>query len=329
MLTSIASRPVRTLCAALLFALAACSPAAPGAPKEAAGGGAIAGATERATAQDPAAVRLRLRADGLPDNLREIDAAAAALARREDRDAMLFDVVVLPRSNDPGKTAQVIYSYYLPGSRRQVAVLFVNMLVALPPDQVESARRAGVLEMIQKSIDDANLPKVVEIAGRRDSPAPEPLPPASVDFREAHLVALRAGLRRFGSAQLKSSARDPAKRFAVWAFAGDFPGNDKSRAIYVDALSGRPVPEREVYAATFEDEQRRASAELAAAFDALRRSAARGGGGGQGGSSCLDNCSYAASQCQVSTYGNTDTPSANRASAKCVDDERLCIETCP
>ena len=54
----------------------------------------------------------------------------------------------------------------------------------------------------------------------------EPLPPASVDFREAHAVAVRAGLRKFDSARLKASTRDPAKRFAVWAFAGDFPGDD-------------------------------------------------------------------------------------------------------
>ena len=317
--------PLRALSATLLLALAACSDAAP----DAVAGDLPAQPARRVTG-DPAAVRLKLRADGLPDDLREIDAAAMALARREDRDAVLFDVVVRPRSNDPGKTASVIYSYYLPGSRRQVAVSFVNMLVALPPDQVEAARRAGVLAMMQKSIDDANLPKVTEIAGRRGSPAPERLPPASVGFREAHTVALRAGLRRFDAAQLKASARDPAKRFAVWAFAGDFPGNDKSRAIYVDALSGRPVPEREVYAATFEDDKRRSGAELAAALDALRRSAGRGGGGGggQGGSSCLDYCAENAGQCRTAAYRNADTPSANAAATQCQDDERLCRSSC-
>ncbi len=321
---SIASSRLRALSATVLLALAACSDGAPGAVA-----GELPGQPASRVPGDPAAMRLRLRADGLPDNLREIDTAAAALAGREDRDARLFDVVVRPRSNDPGKTAQVIYSYYLPGSRRQVAVAFVNMLVALPPDQVESARRAGVLEMIQKSIDDANLPKVTEIAGRRDSPAPEPLPPASVDFREAHAVALRAGLRSLNSAQLKASARDPARRFAVWAFAGDFPGNDKSRAIYVDARSGRVVAEREVYAVTFEDEQRRSSAELAAALDALRRSAGRGGGGGTGGSSCLDYCAANASQCTTAAYRTTDTPSAHAAASQCVDAERLCRSSCP
>jgi hypothetical protein len=316
--------PLRALSAMLLLALAACSDAAPDAVA-----GDLPGQPARSASGDPAAVRLQLRADGLPDNLREIDAAATALARRKERDAMLFDVVFRPRSNDPGKTASVTYSYYLPGSRREVTVVFVNMLVALPPDQVEPARRAGVLAMIQKSIDDANLPKVVESAGRRDSPAPEPLPPARVELREAHAVALRAGLRKFDGARLTASARDPAKRFAVWAFAGDFPGNDKSRAIYVDALSGRPVPEREVYAATFEDEQRRSSAETAAAFDALRRSAARGGGGGPGGSSCLDSCAYNASQCSTLAYRNTDTPSANAAATQCVADETRCRSTCP
>jgi hypothetical protein len=274
-------------------------------------------------------VRLTLRADGLPDGLRELDAAAATLARREDRDAMLFDVVVYPPSNDPGKTASVIYSYYLPGSRRQVTVSFVNMQVALPPDQVEAARRAGVLAMMQKSIDDASLPTVTEITGRRGSPAPQPLPPASVDFRDAHAVALRAGLRRLVSAQLKASARDPAKRFAVWAFAGDFPGNDRSRAIYVDANSARAVPEREVYAATFEDEKRRASAELTAALDALRRQGGRGGNGGASGSSCLDYCASAASQCSTAAYRDTDTAGANAAASQCVDAERLCRSSCP
>lgn len=315
--------PLRALSAALLLALAACSDAAPDAVA-----GDSSGQPARRTTGDPAAVRLTLRTDGLPDDLREIDAAAAALARREDRDAMLFDVVVRPRSNDPGKTASVIYSYYLPASRRQVAVSFVNMLVALPPDQVEAARRAGVLAMMQKSIDDANLPKVTEIAGRRGSPAPEPLPPASVDFREAHAVAVRAGLRKFDSARLKASTRDPAKRFAVWAFAGDFPGDDKSRAIYVDARSGRPVPEREVHASTFEDDKRRSSAELAAALDALRRSAG-GGGGGPGGSSCLDYCAESANQCRASAYANADAPSANAAASQCVDAERLCRSSCP
>lgn len=252
---------------------------------------------------------------------------AAALARREDRDAMLFDVVVHPRSNDPGQTASAIYSYYLPRSRRQVAVSFVNIVVALPPDQVEAARRAGVLAMLQKSIDDASLPKVTEIAGRRGSPAPEPLPVRSVNFREAHAVALRAGLRKFDSAQLKASARDPAKRFAIWAFAGDFPGDDESRAIYVDARSGRQVAEREVYAVTFGEEKRRGSAEIAAAFDALRRSA--GGGGGAGGSSCLDYCGERAGQCRASACRSADTPTANAAAGQCIDDERLCREGCP
>ena len=319
-----APRPAGLLCAVLLPALAACAPAAPGAV---AGGAEAAGSSS--AIRDPMAVRLTLRADGLPDGLRELDIAAAALARREDRDAMLVGVVVRPRSNDPGQTASVIYSYYLPGSRRQVAVSFVNVSVALPPDQVEAARRAGVLAMMQKSIDDASLPKVTEITGRHDSPAPEPLPPASVDFREAHAVARRAGLRRFDDAQLKASARDPAKRFAVWAFAGDFPGDDRSRAIYVDARSGQPVAEREVYAATFEDDKRRAGAELAAALDALRRNAGRGGSRGAGGSSCLDYCAQTASQCRTAAYGNADAPGANAAASQCVDAERLCSSSCP
>lgn len=323
MLQSIAPRPVRLLCAALLPVLAGCSPALPGAQSGTATSDAAA-----AAAADPSSVRLTLRADGLPDDLTRLDAAAAALARREDRDATLFDVVVRPRSNDPGKTASVIYSFYLPGSRRQVAVSFVNISVALPPDQVEAARRAGVLAMMQKSIDDASLPKVTEIAGRRDAAAPAPLPPASVGFRAAHAVALRAGLRKFDSAQLKASARDPARRFAVWAFSGDFPGDDRSRAIYVDARSGQAVAERDVYASTFEDDKRRSSAELAAALDALRRAAGRGGGA-PGGSSCQDYCAESAGQCRASAYRSTDTPSANAAASQCTDAERLCRSSCP
>ena len=321
---SIASSRLRALSATVLLALAACSDGAPGAVA-----GELPGQPASRVPGDPAAMRLRLRADGLPDNLREIDTAAAALAGREDRDARLFDVVVRPRSNDPGKTAQVIYSYYLPGSRRQVAVAFVNMLVALPPDQVESARRAGVLEMIQKSIDDANLPKVTEIAGRRDSPAPEPLPPASVDFREAHAVALRAGLRSLNSAQLKASARDPARRFAVWAFAGDFPGNDKSRAIYVDARSGRAVAEREVLCRHV---RRRAAPLQRRAGGSARRPAPQRRSWRRwrhGRSSCLDYCAANASQCTTAAYRTTDTPSAHAAASQCVDAERLCRSSCP
>ncbi len=320
---SIASHPLRALCAVVVLALCACSPAAPGAPNEAAAGG----AGPAQAARDPAAVRLNVRADGLPEDLRTVDAAATALARREDRDAILFNVVVRPRSNDPGKTASVTYSYYLPGSGRQVAVGFANMLIALPQDQVEAARRAGVLAMLQKSIDDASRPTVTEIAGRRGSPAPEALPQASVSFREAHAVALRAGLGNFDNAQLTLSARDPARRFAVWAFAGNFPGDDKARALYVDAQSGRAVAERDVYAATFEDDKRRASAELAASLDALRRRA--GGGAGPGGSSCVDYCRESASQCRTSAYRSADAPSANAAASECTDAERRCTSTCP
>jgi hypothetical protein len=322
---SILSRPLRPLASALLLAVAACSPAVPGAAADPAAATGSATAA-RAAAADPAAVRLAVRADGLPDELREIDAAAGALARREDPGATLINVVVSPRSNDPGKTASVIYSFYLPGSRRQVAISFVNMQVALPPDQVEAARRAGVLAMLQKSIDDASLPKVTEITARRGSPPPEALPPASVSFRAAHAVALRAGLSKLDGAQLKSSARDPAKRYAVWAFSGSFPGDEQSRALYVDALSGRLVAEREVYEATLEDEKRRVSAEIAATRNALQRSA---GGGGSGGSSCLDYCAQSASQCRASAYRDADAPSANAAAMQCTDAERRCESGCP
>jgi hypothetical protein len=135
------------------------------------------------------AAQLAVSGDGLPERTLELASAATEIATQSDRGAFLYRIDVSPRGNDPGHTASAVYSFYLPRRRTHIAVTFANVIVSLPPEQMEAMRHAGVLTQVQKSIDDANKPTTAELTDRNQWPVPLPLPQAKLGLREAYASA--------------------------------------------------------------------------------------------------------------------------------------------
>jgi len=299
----------RATVALLLLFIAACAFATPG-----------------KAAQDPAEVRLKLRADGLPDNLVELQAAAVTLARRSDKNAFLYGIKVSPKSSSGNRPASVSHSFFFPVLSQKASVSFVHVVNTLSPEDIESARRAGVLELFRKSFDELGKPQLIIDREGSNSSRPVPLPPANLGFREAHTIAIRGGLRNFDGARLTASEKQSVARFSVWAFDGNFPGNREARNLYVSAIDGRIVAEGEVYDSTLADHYRKVDAELRRLGALLRRNGDRGSGGT---SSCAEYCAYSAEMCRSGTAGSTDVPGQNAAVGACVDAETLCSRGCP
>lgn len=196
-----------------------------------------------------AAPQLEVDADYWPLHVDRLEEATTRMVNKKDDPAYLINIHInLPPVNPPIVTS-VFYEYYLPKAGKRISVGYARTDASLPPDQMEAARRAGVADVFKAAEEAAAAPQFVDLPPTNDARALTPLIVKPIALKDAHKLALRAGLQRADTIDLETNIKDPANPVMMWTFHGPHTLED-SKAVHIDALNGRLIDEDEINATT-------------------------------------------------------------------------------
>lgn len=204
--------------------------------------------TKGATGRD-ATPRLEVDGQHWPLRVLELAQTAKEMVSKPNEPALMTRIHInLPNVNPP-LTTSVHYEFYIPARQRRVSVGFANTDVALPADQMEAARRAGVADAMQASIDAAFAPQISELPPVNNALLLTPLVSKPIALEDAYQLARRVGLKRAESIDLETNTKDPKAPVMMWTFNGPHTLAD-SKAIHIDALNGALIDEDQINATT-------------------------------------------------------------------------------
>ena len=221
--------------------------------------------------------RLEVDAEHWPLHVLALAQTTIHLVEKRGEPGYLTEIdVQLPQVNPPVVTA-VHYHFYLPKSRKLLAVSYANFDVSIPPQQMEDAKRAGVADMMQASIDAAFLPQFSELEPPRYDRVPTPLFATQIGLRDAYELARRAGLKHADSITLKVGTKDPTVPLLMWTFNGEHTLAD-SKAVHINALTGALIDEDLITDITRAERDAQFAADMALIRAYFSRGRRNGGG---------------------------------------------------
>ena len=193
----------------------------------------------------------RLEVDGQHWPLRvfELAQTASQMVSKPNAPATLTKIHInLPDVNPP-VTTSVHYEFYIPASKKRLSVGYANTDVSLPADQMEAARRAGVADVMQASMDAAFAPQISELPPTNGGIPLTPLLSQPMALQDAYQRARQAGLTRAVAIDLETNIKDPQAPVMMWTFHGQHTLAD-SKAVHIDALNGALIDEDQINATT-------------------------------------------------------------------------------
>lgn len=193
--------------------------------------------------------RLEVDAQHWPLRVFELAQTANHLVSKPNAPATLTKIHInLPGVNPPATTS-VHYEFYISASKKRVSVGFANTDVSLPADQMEAARRAGVADVMQASMDAAFAPQISELRPENNALYLTPLLSKPIALQDAYQRARKVGLTRAETIDLEMNVKDPKAPVMMWTFHGQHTLAD-SKAVHIDALNGALIDEDQINATT-------------------------------------------------------------------------------
>jgi len=219
--------------------------------------------------------RLAVDAERWPVGVLELAQTTIHLVEKRGEPSYLTEIdIQLPDVNPPAITA-VTYQFYLPKARKGLAVTWANTDISISAEQMEAARRAGVADIMNASVEATFAPQFTELAPPSHGFVPTPLFGTQVGLRDAYELARRAGLKRADAIELKVGTKDPAVPLLIWTFRGEHTLVD-SKAVHINALTGGLIDEDRINAITRAERD----AQFAADQELIRAFFSRRSGGG-------------------------------------------------
>lgn len=190
---------------------------------------------------------LEVDADNWPLRVLELGQDTIRLVAERGETAYLTKISIsLPDVNQTSGTS-VSYEFYSPLKRNQLVVSYLNTDLSVSAEQMESARLAGVDQIMRDAQAAALAPQFNEYPMREGAYVPTPLPGAQLGLRDAWELARQEGMVRADRISLWISEKDPALPLLMWTFNGEHTRSD-SQQINISAVSGEYIDEDRINA---------------------------------------------------------------------------------